>query len=73
MSPCDGTVTYSGLVDGPYLQQVKGVHYSLKEFLGSLESINGHPEVVETKKAEKYYLNKEQISDINLMIYDQVN
>lgn len=34
VSPADGTLTYSGPVEGQYLQQVKGVRYSLNTFLG---------------------------------------
>lgn len=33
-SPCDGAVTFKGRFDGGFLQQVKGVHYSLNYFLG---------------------------------------
>jgi len=62
VSPCDGTVTYSGLVTGPYLQQVKGVHYSLKAFLGSLENINEHPENVEESTGQ-YHLKQENTSE----------
>jgi len=34
VSPSDGKLTYSGPVEGEYLQQVKGVRYSLPTFLG---------------------------------------
>ena len=34
VSPSDGKLTYSGPVEGEYLEQVKGVHYSLATFLG---------------------------------------
>jgi len=34
VSPSDGKLTYSGPVEGEYLQQVKGVRYSLTTFLG---------------------------------------
>ena len=34
VSPSDGKLTYSGAVEGEYLQQVKGVRYSLATFLG---------------------------------------
>ena len=34
VSPSDGKLTYSGPVEGAYLQQVKGVRYSLSTFLG---------------------------------------
>jgi len=34
VSPSDGKLTYSGPVEGEYLQQVKGVRYSLATFLG---------------------------------------
>jgi len=61
VSPCDGTVTYSGLVTGPYLQQVKGVHYSLKVFLGSLENIYENKE--NTEKRGQYYLKQENTSE----------
>jgi len=42
VSPADGTVTYSGLVEGRYLQQVKGVQYDLNVFLGGLDNIMQH-------------------------------
>lgn len=35
VSPSDGKLTYSGPVEGEYLQQVKGVRYSLATFLGN--------------------------------------
>jgi phosphatidylserine decarboxylase len=35
VSPCDGKVLYFGKADKGYLEQVKGVNYSLKGFLGS--------------------------------------
>ena len=34
VSPADGSLTFSGPVEGAYLQQVKGVRYSLTAFLG---------------------------------------
>jgi len=34
VSPSDGKLTFSGPVEGEYLQQVKGVRYSLATFLG---------------------------------------
>ena len=34
VSPSDGRLTYSGPVEGEYLEQVKGVRYSLATFLG---------------------------------------
>ena len=34
VSPSDGKLTYSGPVEGEYLEQVKGVRYSLATFLG---------------------------------------
>ena len=34
VSPADGTVTHLGTFKGGYLEQVKGVHYSLSYFLG---------------------------------------
>lgn len=45
VSPADGTVTFSGTVEGDFLQQVKGVHYSLQTFLGSLNTINDQTEI----------------------------
>lgn len=41
VSPADGTVTFSGQFKSGYLEQVKGVHYSLSYFLG-LESAEGN-------------------------------
>ncbi len=40
VSPCDGAITYVGLVKGSQLDQVKGVKYSLKLFFGQLQDIN---------------------------------
>ncbi len=40
VSPADGQVTYSGDFRGGFLQQVKGVHYSVNYFLG-LEGSDG--------------------------------
>eukprot|EP00095_Tigriopus_kingsejongensis_P007407 maker-scaffold112_size353035-snap-gene-2.42 protein:Tk07407 transcript:maker-scaffold112_size353035-snap-gene-2.42-mRNA-1 annotation:"phosphatidylserine decarboxylase proenzyme" len=40
VSPADGTVTFSGRFNTGYLEQVKGVHYSLGYFLG-LENHEG--------------------------------
>ena len=34
MSPCDGRILNFGIVDKGYLEQVKGVNYSLQAFLG---------------------------------------
>ena len=34
VSPADGTSTYCGSYSGGYLEQIKGVHYSLPYFLG---------------------------------------
>ena len=34
VSPADGTTTFCGSFQGGFLQQVKGVHYSLPYFLG---------------------------------------
>nr|CAH7726873.1 unnamed protein product [Callosobruchus chinensis] len=34
VSPCDGTVLHFGTVDTEHVEQVKGVTYSLKDFLG---------------------------------------
>ncbi len=34
VSPADGTVTFAGPFEGGFLEQVKGVHYSLAFFLG---------------------------------------
>jgi len=36
VSPADGSLTFSGPVQGEYLEQVKGVRYSLNTFLGPL-------------------------------------
>eukprot|EP00090_Calanus_glacialis_P021954 TRINITY_DN3385_c0_g1_i3.p1 TRINITY_DN3385_c0_g1~~TRINITY_DN3385_c0_g1_i3.p1 ORF type:complete len:462 (-),score=63.60 TRINITY_DN3385_c0_g1_i3:276-1661(-) len=55
VSPCDGTVTYVGVVDGPYLQQVKGVQYSFRVFLGRLDNVNEDP--------GKYYSKTEESSE----------
>lgn len=41
VSPADGTLTCSGPVEGPYLQQVKGVTYSLHAFLGGGLGLEG--------------------------------
>lgn len=40
VSPADGTVTHAGGFHGGFLQQVKGVHYSINYFLG-LENAEG--------------------------------
>jgi len=56
VSPCDGTVTYSGVAEGPHLQQVKRVQYSLRAFIGMLDNINDHP--------RKYYLETEDTSEL---------
>jgi len=48
VSPADGMVTFSGLVDGLYLEQVKGVRYSLRAFLGSFDKIE-QPSTLESK------------------------
>lgn len=34
VSPADGTTTFTGSFNGGFLEQVKGVHYSLSYFLG---------------------------------------
>jgi len=34
VSPADGTTTFNGTFEGGFLEQVKGVHYSLSYFLG---------------------------------------
>ena len=34
VSPADGTTTFNGAFEGGFLEQVKGVHYSLPYFLG---------------------------------------
>lgn len=34
VSPADGTATFNGYFEGGFLEQVKGVHYSLPYFLG---------------------------------------
>ena len=34
VSPADGTTTFCGAFEGGFLQQVKGIHYSLPYFLG---------------------------------------
>ena len=39
VSPADGSITYRGVFTGPWLQQVKGVNYSLGHFLGPLDSV----------------------------------
>ncbi len=48
VSPVDGTVTHVGPFQGGFLEQVKGVHYSLSYFLGlpGSKSDNHHHEVV---------------------------
>lgn len=56
VSPCDGTVTYSEEVDGPYLQQVKGVQYSFRVFLGGLDNVNEDP--------RKYYSTTQESSEM---------
>jgi len=56
VSPCDGTVTYSGEVDGPYLQQVKGVQYSFKVFLGGLDNVN--------EDSREYYSTTQESSEM---------
>jgi phosphatidylserine decarboxylase len=33
-SPVDGRVLHYGLVKGDFLEQIKGIKYSLKEFMG---------------------------------------
>jgi len=38
-SPADGKILYCGAVEGSCLEQVKGVTYSLKGFLGPLDSL----------------------------------
>ena len=43
VSPADGTVTHCGAFNGGFLEQVKGVHYSLNYFLG-LENFEGSHE-----------------------------
>ena len=48
-------MTYSGVVDGPYLQQVKGVQYSFRVFLGRLDNVNEDP--------GKYYSKTEESSE----------
>jgi len=37
VSPADGTLTFIGPVVGPYLQQVKGIRYCLRQFLGPVD------------------------------------
>ena len=39
VSPADGRLTFVGAVDGPFLQQVKGISYCINQFLGGLEDI----------------------------------
>ncbi|KAG5898466.1 hypothetical protein JTB14_015472 [Gonioctena quinquepunctata] len=41
VSPCDGTVLHFGTVDTEQVEQVKGVTYSLKDFLGE-QSLKGN-------------------------------
>ncbi|CAH0552621.1 unnamed protein product [Brassicogethes aeneus] len=38
VSPCDGTVLHFGLIPNDKVEQVKGITYSLKEFLGENQS-----------------------------------
>jgi len=54
VSPADGTLTYSGPVRGKYLEQVKGVKYSLPTFLGP---ITGTTDVSRTLYQAVVYLS----------------
>jgi len=66
VSPCDGTVTFSGAVKGHLLEQVKGVHYSLRAFLGSLEAIEGEHQLQRLSEQQFLPLTQEDTPQDNL-------
>lgn len=50
VSPADGKMTYGGIFNGPYLQQVKGIKYHLKTFIGPLDDIEPLKYITSKKK-----------------------
>ena len=55
--PADGAVTFLGPYHGGSLQQVKGVHYSLPQFLGKPPSeLSSHLELLQLQKTCLYQL-----------------
>ena len=52
VSPCDGKVLHFGRVDNSKLEQVKGVTYSLKDFLGPCSGISSPSKKVEVRTSK---------------------
>jgi len=60
ISPCDGRVLHFGKVDKGYLEQVKGVNYSLKAFLGEPSWSDGSKVRSDDERHEEIFkLNKD--------------
>ncbi|XP_071945285.1 phosphatidylserine decarboxylase proenzyme, mitochondrial-like [Antedon mediterranea] len=56
-SPCDGRVLYHGKVENSQVEQIKGVSYSLKMFLGPNSWNNNSNTVSHEATDEKYHLS----------------
>ena len=67
ISPCDGKILHFGKVDKGYLEQVKGVNYSLKAFLGEQNwpknDHNTHDLLFIDSSTSSDLSNSEEISD----------
>jgi len=68
VSPADGKMTYAGIFDGPYLQQVKGIKYHLKTFIGPLDTIEPLKYIDLDTKEKSNLGNEPKTKEIDVII-----
>jgi len=64
-SPADGMILHCGEVQHGCLEQVKGVTYSLKGFLGPLKFFQPYFESPGVRKRVKFYINGDEFSEVD--------
>lgn len=70
VSPADGKITWQGKYSGGFLQQVKGVHYSLNYFLGLENSEGSYRRIhASTEDYTRLLFNKAGTSLFQCVIY----
>ena len=70
VSPADGKITWQGKYSGGFLQQVKGVHYSLNYFLGLENSEGSYRKIhASTDDYKRLMFHKEGTSLFQCVIY----
>lgn len=70
VSPADGSVLHFGTIENGYIEQVKGITYSLESFLGSFKNGTEEPSEMSEKSYQDHLLsNKEENTLYHCVIY----